>query len=147
MCQLRQGAILNSHLRMGRTVLWREITFFTDHNMHLNAFLKGVFCQFLSPLFPDSSSLLSADSQGRWLQLLQCVSCSAHSTIIQFSDCLTRLAWNVLGTAYWQAWVRTTSQTYLKKDTFIIPDPAFTNCVQSHLYTYICMHPVRIQWI
>lgn len=128
MCQLRQGAVLNSHLRMARSMLWK-ISFFTDHKMHCNAFLRGVFCHFLSPLFLYSSSLLSADRQGLRLRVPECISCSAHRAIIQFSDCLARLAWNLLGRAYWQAWIRTPSQRYLKKDLFIVPDPTFTSCI------------------
>lgn len=63
--------------------------------MHLNAFLKGAFCQFLSPLFLYSSSLLSVDRQGRWLQLLKyalLISPSFSSATAQPGWCGTHLA-------------------------------------------------------
>lgn len=79
--------------------------FLYDHEMHLNAFLKEIFCHFLSPPFLYPFSLLSAGRQGHWLGLLWCLSCSAHRTVIEFSDRLTRLVQNILVSAYWQAWM------------------------------------------
>lgn len=101
--------------------------------MHLIAFLKEIFCHFLSPLFLYPFSLLSAGRQGHWLRLLQCLSCSAHRTVIEFSDRQTRLVRNILVAAYWQAWMHT---EIFKKNMFIAPDPAFTSCLWSRLYTY-----------
>lgn len=47
--------------------------------------------------------------------------------------------WSILGTAYWQAWVHTPSQRYLKKKVFLVHSQVAYRGIYVHIFVCVVL--------